>query len=219
MDLELVSFKLCPYVQRAVIALKEKQVSYNITYIDLADPPEWFLDISPLGKVPLLKVDGDVLFESAVISEFIDETTEGSLHPEDAFLRAKNRSWIEYASSCLEVLFTLNTSADEDEFNDAVETMREHLGRVEDIIENSPFFNGDSFSLIDAAFAPLFMRLDLLEKLASVTTCENLPKVCAWRDQLMQRGSVQQSVVEEFPMIYKGMLRMKGGVAGSRVSD
>jgi len=63
------------------------------------------------------------------------------------------------------------------------------------------------------------MRLDLLEKLASVTTCENLPKVCAWRDQLMQRGSVQQSVVEEFPMIYKGMLRMKGGVAGSRVSD
>ncbi|MBC8519261.1 MAG: glutathione S-transferase family protein [Gammaproteobacteria bacterium] len=218
MDLELVSFKLCPYVQRAVIALKEKQVPYRITYIDLADPPEWFLQISPLGKVPLLKVDGEVLFESAVISEFIDETTAGSLHPEDAFQRARNRSWIEYASSCLEVLFTLNTSADTEEFDDAVETMRGRLAKLEEVLESSPFFNGEQFSLVDAAFAPLFMRLNLLEKLASIHTCENLPKVCAWRDQLLQRDCVQQSVVEEFPMIYKGMLKMKGGVAGSRVS-
>ncbi len=217
MDLELVSFKLCPYVQRAVIALKEKQVSYDITYIDLAEPPEWFLQISPLGKVPLLKVDGEVLFESAVISEFIDETTEGSLHPEDALQRAKNRGWIEYASSCLEVIFTLNTSSDHDEFDEAVATMTERLTKLEEVIESSPYFNGEQFSLVDAAFAPLFMRLDLLEKLASVTTCSGLPKVCAWRDQLLQRESVQNSVVEEFPTIYRGMLKMKGGVAGSRI--
>lgn len=215
MDLELVSFKLCPYVQRALIALKEKQVPYKITYIDLSEPPEWFLAISPLGKVPLLRVDGEVLFESAVISEFIDETTEGQLHPEDPLQRARNRGWIEYCSSCLEVLYTINTTPEQEAFDEAVNTMRERLAKLEDVLEQSPFFNGEQFSLVDAAFAPLFMRLELLEQNAGITTCSDLPRVCSWRDALLARESVQHSVVEEFPMMFQGMLRMKEGIAGS----
>ncbi|MBT7766569.1 MAG: glutathione S-transferase family protein, partial [Bdellovibrionales bacterium] len=54
--MELISFKLCPFVQRAVIVLKEHQLDYDINYINLADPPSWFREISPTGKVPLLKV-------------------------------------------------------------------------------------------------------------------------------------------------------------------
>lgn len=217
MDLELVSFKLCPYVQRAVIALKEKEVPYRITYIDLSDPPQWFLDISPLGKVPLLRVDGEVLFESAVISEFIDETTEGSLHPQDPLQRARNRGWIEYCSSCLEVLYTINTTTEQELFDEAVDTMRGRLTKLEAVLESTPFFNGEQFSLVDAAFAPLFMRLDLLEQKAGVTTCSGLSRVCSWRDTLLARESVQHSVVEEFPMMFQGMLKMKGGIAGSLV--
>jgi len=219
MDLELVSFKLCPYVQRAVIALKEKQVPYDITYIDLMDPPDWFREISPLGKVPLLKVGDEVLFESAVISEYIDETSAGSLHPEDALQRAKHRGWIEFASSCLETLYTLNTTDDEAAFEEAVQTMADRLTKVEAILGSGPFFGGTAFSLVDAAFAPLLMRLDLLQQLAGVEVMAQLPKISAWRDQLLQRESIQQSVVEEFPVIYKGMLKMKAGVAGSRVND
>lgn len=76
----LVSHVLCPYVQRSVIALKELGVDYQRIDIDLADPPEWFREISPLGKVPLLIVDDDtVLFESAVIAEFISEVAGGGL--------------------------------------------------------------------------------------------------------------------------------------------
>ena len=219
MDLELVSFKLCPYVQRAVIALKEKQVPYDITYIDLMDPPDWFREISPLGKVPLLKVGDEVLFESAVISEYIDETSAGSLHPEDALQRAKHRGWIEFASSCLETLYTLNTTDDEAAFEEAVQTMADRLTKVEAILGSGPFFGGTAFSLVAAAFAPLLMRLDLLQQLAGVEVMAQLPKISAWRDQLLQRESIQQSVVEEFPVIYKGMLKMKAGVAGSRVND
>ncbi|MBT3348058.1 MAG: glutathione S-transferase family protein [Thiotrichales bacterium] len=218
MKLELVSFKLCPFVQRAVIALKEKKVDYDITYIDLSSPPEWFLEISPLGQVPLLKVGNEVLFESAAITEFIDDISEGSLHPEDPLVRAKNRGWIEFASSCLEVLFTLNTSADEEAFKQAVETMRSRMRKLEITLEHTPWFNGDKFSLVDAAFAPLFMRLDLLKELTGTTTCEDLPKVCSWRDRLLQQDSVISSVVEEFPTIYRGMLKMKDGVAGGRLS-
>ncbi len=83
MSLELISFKTCPFVQRAVITLNHKKVEHSVTFIDLADPPDWCLDISPLQKVPLLKVDGLILFESAVINEYLDEITGGDLKPQD----------------------------------------------------------------------------------------------------------------------------------------
>jgi glutathione S-transferase len=72
--LELVSHKLCPYVQRVAIALAEKGASYERIHIDLADKPDWFIAISPLARVPLLKVDGAVLFESAAICDYLDDT-------------------------------------------------------------------------------------------------------------------------------------------------
>ena len=65
---QLVSHELCPYVQRAAIALAEKGVAFERADIDLAAKPDWFRAASPLGKVPLLLVDGGaVLFESAAI--------------------------------------------------------------------------------------------------------------------------------------------------------
>ncbi|MGC9457270.1 MAG: glutathione S-transferase family protein, partial [Halothiobacillaceae bacterium] len=83
MKLELISFKLCPFVQRSVITLLHKDQPFETTFINLMDPPDWFSEISPLGKVPLLRVDDTVLFESAVINEFIDEVTPDRLMPED----------------------------------------------------------------------------------------------------------------------------------------
>jgi glutathione S-transferase len=87
--LTLISHKLCPYVQRAVIALTEKGVPFERIDIDLANKPDWFLKISPLGKVPVLLVEtagGEVaLFESNVICEYIEDTQAGAkLHPRDA---------------------------------------------------------------------------------------------------------------------------------------
>jgi glutathione S-transferase len=86
--LKLISHKLCPYVQRAVIALNEKGVPFERVDIDLANKPDWFLKISPLGKVPVLvmrsEVDDEVaLFESNVICEYIEDTQGGArLHPQ-----------------------------------------------------------------------------------------------------------------------------------------
>ena len=99
--LTLISHVLCPYVQRAVIALKEKGVDFERIDVDLADKPAWFLKISPLGKVPLLKVGDDVIFESAVIAEFLEDTVAPTLHPADPVRRADHRAWIEFASVVL----------------------------------------------------------------------------------------------------------------------
>ncbi len=73
MPLHLISHHLCPYVQRAAIALTEKGVVFDRIDIDLANKPDWFLAISPLGKTPVLRADDHAIFESSVILEYLEE--------------------------------------------------------------------------------------------------------------------------------------------------
>src|SRR5215469_16881256 len=89
--LKLVSHKLCPYVQRAVIALTEKGVPFERIDIDLANKPDWFLKLSPLGKTPVLLIGDHAIFESAVILEYLEETQLAPLHPANALHRAEHR--------------------------------------------------------------------------------------------------------------------------------
>lgn len=214
--LELVSFKLCPFVQRAVIALRAKQVPYQITYIDLNDPPAWFEQISPLGKVPLLKVnDSHVLFESAVIAEYIDEVTPGSLHPSDPLEKAENRAWIEFASACLMDLFNLGGCDTDESYQATLYGLLSKLERLEHRLGQGPFFNGREFSLVDAAFAPLCMRLEILQSVLDLLPCDRLPKLCAWSQALNQEPAVQESVVPEFAELFLMMQRKRGGYLAS----
>ncbi|HSV25527.1 MAG TPA: glutathione S-transferase family protein, partial [Xanthobacteraceae bacterium] len=110
--LTLVSHDLCPYVQRAAIALAEKGVDFRRVDIDLANKPEWFRAISPLGKVPLLRVGDVTLFESGVMVEYLEETTPHPLHPCDPLERAKHRAWMEFGSSILADIWVLETTPD-----------------------------------------------------------------------------------------------------------
>src|ERR1700704_4454206 len=98
---KLISHKLCPYVQRAVIALTEKGVAFERIDIDLSNKPDWFLAISPLGRTPVLQVGEVPIFESAVILEYLEETEPKPLHPADPLIRAEHRGWIEFGSVVL----------------------------------------------------------------------------------------------------------------------
>ena len=118
---KLVSFKVCPFVQRVAITLQYKGIDYDIEYIDLGSPPEWFLAISPLKKVPLLIVDNTVIFESAVINEYIDEAYQPVLHPEDLLLKAINRSWIEFSSNISLYTFELTIKEKKNDFENILE--------------------------------------------------------------------------------------------------
>jgi glutathione S-transferase len=92
----LVSFKICPFAQRSSLLLKEKQVDFELAFINPDSPPEWFNELSPTGKVPVLDVDGTAIFESSVIAEYLDEVNPPSIHPSDPLLKATNRAWVEH---------------------------------------------------------------------------------------------------------------------------
>lgn len=200
---ELISFKLCPFVQRSVIILLEKGIDYDITYIDIKNPPEWFLDISPFGKVPVLRCGETVLFESAVINEYLDETHPPSLHPGEPLKRAQNRACIEFGSNLNLDISALMFAKDEDSFKKTCEKVEGELARVESRISDGPYYNGDTFSLVDAAYAPPLMRLQLLKQFYHLDLLTKLPKMRAWSEVLAQRESVQLSVVPEFPQLFQ----------------
>ncbi len=210
---ELISFKLCPFVQRAVILLLEKNIEFDIHYIELDNPPPWFRTISPLGKVPVLKAEGEVLFESAVICEYLDEVTPPSLHPARPVQKAMNRAWIEFASELTFAqfrYFTAQTAAGRDS---ECAQLRNKLELLEKQLDApGPFFNGADFALVDAVFAPTLARMHVMQPYLAPSVLAGLEKLTRWQDALLARTSVQQSTVADFVALYLAFLRGKGSL-------
>ena len=198
-QLKLVSHHLCPYVQRAVIALAEKGVAHERVYVDLADKPQWFREISPLGKVPLLVVGDDVLFESAVICEYLDDTVTPRLHPEDALERARHRAWIEFGSAILNDIWSFYTARDEAALTKKRDDIVSKFQQLERHLGDGPFFAGARFHLVDAVFGPIFRYFDTFETIADFGFFKETPKVRAWREALNARWSVREAVSSDYP--------------------
>ncbi|RDD63494.1 glutathione S-transferase family protein [Ferruginivarius sediminum] len=197
--LELVSFHLCPYVQRSIIVLLEKDIAHKRTYIDLSNKPHWFLEISPLGKVPVLRVDDEVLFESAVICEYLDEVTPDSLLPVEPIAKAKQRAWIEFGSSLLNEIAKFYSAPDAETFEERRAEIARRFARLETVLGDGPFFDGERFSMVDAVFGPVFRYFDAFETAGDLGFFQDTPKVQAWRRTLAGHPSVRDAVVADFP--------------------
>jgi len=209
MSLTLISHALCPYVQRAAIVLAEKKVPFERITIDLANKPAWFKAASPLGKVPLLQVgDGQYLFESAPIVEFLDETRLPVLHPKDPEERARHRAYIEFASQILNGLGALYSAKDDVGFADACDALKARFRHLDNHIDTAgPFFAGPSFCLVDAAFAPVFRYFDVFDRFVALDVLNGLDKVIAWRQQLSRRPSVSSAVSGDYPELLRTFLK------------
>jgi glutathione S-transferase len=209
--LTLISHHLCPYVQRAVIALTEKQVPFERIDVDLAAKPRWFTAISPLGKVPLLRVgDAAVIFESAVILDYLEETQPRPLHPADPLVRADHRAWIEFGSSVLADIAGLCTAPDEATFGTKAGTLNGKFARVETRLGLGPWFDGAPFSLVDTAFGPVFRYFDSFDRIGKFGILAGLPRVAARRAALARRPSVARAVGADYPTRLRAFLTARG---------
>lgn len=211
----LVSHKLCPYVQRATITLSEKGVPFERIDIDLAHKPDWFLKVSPLGKTPVLLVDGQPIFESAVICEYLDETIGTPLHPRDAIRRAQHRSWIEFASAMLNGIAGLYNAADQQTLQLKAGELQQRFLQLEAELGDGPWFEGADFTLVDAAFAPVFRYFDVLDGVAGIAYFERTPRVQAWRAALAARTSVANAVSPDYAALLTQFLQARKSALSS----
>ena len=217
-NLKLISFSLCPYVQRAMIVLNEKKVSFEIEYIDLEAPPPEFYDISPLEKVPVLLVDDKPLFESMVICDYIDEITAGSLYPENAFDKAQNRSWIEFGNEILSATFDFLHTDDPKKFNHLNVTLIDRFEMLEDEISEGKYFNGPDFAIIDAAYAPIFRYHQRIAQYKDYEIFEDAPNVKAWGERLLERPSVAQSIPDTYEVDITNYFKKLDSVLGKEIN-
>jgi glutathione S-transferase len=204
--LKLISHKLCPYVQRAVIALTEKGIAFERIDIDLAHKPDWFLAISPLGKTPVLQVGDVAIFESAVILEYLEETQPTLLHPADPLRRAEHRAWIEFASAALNDIAGFYAAPNEAAFKAKASQLEQRFARLEARVAASPWFDGATFSLVDAVFGPVFRYFDVFDEIADFGILAGKPKLARWRKSLAARPSVRNAVSADYPALLRDFL-------------
>jgi glutathione S-transferase len=219
----LVSFKTCPWVQRAAIVLREKGIEFELRHIDRDNRPDWFLAISPHKKVPVLSVDGKVsLFESNAINEYLDETIEPRLHPDDPVLRAVNRAWTDYLPTFAEMVTGAAYSEDEAEYREDVAQIPLAFSRLEGALEKQgagPFFNGAKYSLVDAAYAPFLQRYYFLDRIKPLGVIEKFQRVKAWSDVLRKRPSTHSFPEAELETLYRVNVKNRKKYLSQFVAD
>jgi len=164
--LTLISHKLCPYVQRAAIVLAEKGIAFERIDVDLSNKPDSFLRISPLGKTPVLLVDGEPIFESAVICEYLEDTTLPRLHPGNALHRARHRAWMEFGSAVLNTIAGFYNAPDEQALHSKAAELRSRFEQIKAALGDGPYFAGGDFSVVDAVFGPIFRYFDVFDGIA-----------------------------------------------------
>jgi glutathione S-transferase len=208
---ELISNHLCPYTQRAAIQLAEKGVACERVYIDLANKPEWFLQASPLGKVPLLRVADAAIFETVVICEYIEEVEPAvPLYPAGPLDRARHRCWAEFASAIIADVFAFYMAPDAAAFERKCGDLQARFRWLERHLGDGPYFAGARFYLVDAAFAPVFRLFDTFDRIAEFGIFKGLRRTPAYRAALAERASVKQAVVSDYAQLFRRYLSERG---------
>jgi glutathione S-transferase len=197
-NLTLVSHHLCPYVQRAAIALAEKGTAYERVTVDLANKPDWFKALSPLGKTPVLKVGETAIFESAVILEYLEETQPNPLHPIDPLHRAEHRSLIEFGSAILNDIWGFYSAPDAAAFETKRKQLADRFAWLAQRVRSGPWFDGAHFSLVDAVFAPVFRYFDAFDRIGDFGILSGLERITGWRRALAARPTVRTAVTDDF---------------------
>ncbi|MEM7221972.1 MAG: glutathione S-transferase family protein [Pseudomonadota bacterium] len=197
--MKIVSFKICPFVQRVTALLEAKAVAYDLEFISLRDKPQWFLDISPNGQVPVLITDqGQALFESDAIVEYIEEAyppLQAGLSPE---ARALNRAWSYLASKNYLVQCSAQRSPDQEVLRERSAKLGKAFDRMEKQLGETPFFAGDEIGMVDIAWLPLLHRADIVERRSCYDFIGERPKLKKWQEQLLSSGLAEKSVAPDF---------------------
>ena len=220
----LVSFKTCPWVQRAAIVLREKNVPFEFRHIEPDNRPDWFLAISPHKKVPVLRIDDSIsLFESSAINEYLDETIAPRLHPDDPVARAINRAWTDYVPTFAESVTGMAYADDEAAAKKCLDKIPVAFERLEGALAKQgaqgPFFNGAKYSLVDAAYAPFLQRYFFLDRIRPIGLIGKYPRLKAWADTLLKRASTHSFPEAEFEALYRANVKRRNKWISQFIAD
>ncbi|MCL1049431.1 glutathione S-transferase family protein [Shewanella abyssi] len=201
--LKVVSYIICPFVQRITGLMEAKGVPYEIEYISLKDKPQWFLDIAPNGQVPILMTEDNIaLSESDAIAEYLDEEYP-LLRPEvnQSVCRARQRAWVYQGTKLYLKQCSHMQSGNKNIFEERQVFMHKAFAKVEVFLKDhtaTQYFCADVLGNIDMAWLPLFHRTALVQKHTGTELFAGFPLLQIWADNVMASGIAEKSVHQKF---------------------
>jgi len=205
-SIELFLFAICPFAQRVHMSLIHSQLPFEKIILQPGNVPDDFTSISPLGNVPVLRVDNtESIFESAVINDYIAQISSIKMEPESQVKRAQMRAWSEYSNTCMNAMMQVLQAEDEIMFKQANKELINKFKPLSTQLEgDGPFFYGDLYTTIDSTFAPLFFRMKTLNNLHKEFSLDGLPgNINNWMNALLNSYALKKSIIGDFPTIYK----------------
>ncbi len=158
-QLTLYSLDISPSSQRVLAALAYKEIDYKLVTIDITqkERPKDFIKIAPLGRIPVLAVDGQVIWESNVINQYLDEAyPEKPLFPKDPLKRAEARKWMRFSDE--NILDLEEHALHETDIDTKIELATSILDSLallnQTLADRGPCFMGKELSLVDLALLP-----------------------------------------------------------------
>ncbi len=153
--------------------------------MDLKNKPKELLELNPYGKVPVL-VDGDaVVYESAIINEYLEEKyPQVPLMPKEPLQRSRIRIWIDFCNTRLQAAG--GDIAHGHDVEKAQERLAQHLKTLDREMRDREYIAGD-YSLADITFVPFFVRRERYR----ATIDDKLPNLKSWMDRLLNRPVVR----------------------------
>lgn len=208
-EIELFSYEACPYAQRTRMALIEKGIDFTLTEVDLYNKPDWFKQLSPYGKVPLLRHNGQIVYESRIINEYLEDAfPQRPLLPSDPGQKAKARIWIDYCDSYFmpalhKMIADRKDPAKQIENRKAVADKFKFM-ETEGLrkLSNGPYWLGNDVSLVDLQFMPFLERFPCYEALWGAAIPEDCTRFKQWIATMQGRESHKKTVSTfEFHMV------------------
>jgi len=176
------------------MVLHEKGVPFETYEVDLENKSEEFLSVSPTGKVPVVVADGDSLYESNVVNQYLDEVFESpKLLPEGPKQRAYARIWMASADdNFFPAVFVASVGRErgfsEAQITEALERLKRTLAALEERLGDGREYLAGGFSLADVAHAGNFVRLRELAEGGQIGLAD-YPNVVAWMERIEARES------------------------------
>jgi glutathione S-transferase len=204
--MKLYNAYLSNFASKCRLAIYEKNAPVELMPIpgnDLKSPE--YLKIYPMGKTPALEVNGQIIGESEIINEYVEEKFPATpLLPKDAEGRARSRSISRFHDLYLEpplrALFPQATAKEKDTtlIGEKLAEVKTRLDQLEGMLSAGPYALGSAFTLADCALVPtmFFMNL-MLPLLGASSPTEGHPKLAAWWAKVQERPMVQKVLGEQ----------------------
>jgi glutathione S-transferase len=198
--MKLFASHTSPYARKVRVVLIEKRLDYELVATDVAQADHPAQAHNPLGKIPVLVLeDGFAVFDSPVITEYLDSKTPvGRLIPDDPRPRMLVKRWEALADGIMDsgVAIIMENRRPEELRSSA--WIDRQLGKIDRALDSAArelgdktYCFGEAFSLADAALATALLYLDF--RFPAIPWRNTYPQLAKYAERMAERKSFQET--------------------------